>query len=49
MRLEYIGKQEFPGEQAIRLWNIYNSPMPELHPDGSTLSLESLRQMGVVR
>lgn len=48
VRLVYIGAQEWPGHEPIRLWNMFNSPRPDLHPDGSTVSLETLREMGVL-
>lgn len=47
--LKYIGRQYFNDNEWIALWNIYNSPMPHLHPEGSSISIESLRQMGMVR
>lgn len=47
IKLRYIGKQEFPGHAPVKLWNIKDSPRPDLHPDGSTVSIEGLREMGV--
>jgi hypothetical protein len=30
-----------------RMWNVFNSPRPDLHPDGSTVTTEGLREMGI--
>lgn len=47
--LVYIGKQFDMSGNGFPLWNIYNSPRPDLHPNGSTISTESLREMEMIR
>lgn len=46
VKLQYIGKQEFPGSEPIRLWNI----ICEGHAyHQSTRSLDGLKELGIVR
>lgn len=50
VKLKYIGKMtdvEIPNLD-LRLWNIFNSPRPDLHPDGSSISVASLKEMGII-
>ncbi len=47
--LEYIGKQYFSnGIDYMPMWNIHNSPKRNVHPDGSSVGLESLKNIGAV-
>lgn len=46
IKLVYIGKQEFPGEQSVRLWNLI-APGHKRHQ--STLSLDTLKEIGVIK
>jgi hypothetical protein len=45
IRLQYIGKQEYPGHEPIRLWNILDETSTYNH---STRSLEGLIELGIV-
>lgn len=55
MRLVYLkGSKEIMSwalEHGIdgRMWNVFNSPRPELHPDGSTLTVEGIKELLEVR
>lgn len=45
IKLQYVGKQEFPGHDPVKLWNI----ICEGHPRHmSTVSLITLHQLGIV-
>lgn len=50
-KLKYVGKQftDATNTLYIRLWDLHNSPCPEQHPDGSSVSLYTLKKIGVVR
>lgn len=45
MKLKFIGFQEDGNGGRFPLWNLFNSPKPELHPDGSTVSLQSWKAL----
>ena len=45
MKLVFIGFQEDGLGGRFKLWNVFNSPRPDLHPDGSTVSEYSLKEM----
>jgi hypothetical protein len=38
MRLVFRGWQDDGAGGRFRLWDVHNSPRPDLHPDGSTVS-----------
>jgi hypothetical protein len=37
MKLEYIGRLVLGVPNSPRMWNVFNSPRPDLHPDGSSI------------
>lgn len=51
MRLEYLKgskeKMAWALEHGIdgRMWNVFNSPRPDLHPDGSTVTTMGIAEM----
>lgn len=49
VKLVFIGFQEGMNGERFKLWNIINSPCPDLHPNNSTISLVSLKEMGIVK
>ena len=32
-----------------RMWNVFNSPRPDLHPDGSTVTTAGIKELLEVR
>lgn len=49
MKLRYIGRQYVNDTEYFNMWNLIDSPRPDLHPSGSSISLEGLREMGVIK
>lgn len=45
IKLKFIGWQEDGQGGQFPMWNLFNSPKPELHPDGSTVSLEGWKEL----
>lgn len=31
---------------SMAMWNLFDTPCPELHPNGSTITLGTVREMG---
>lgn len=46
LKLKYIGKQEWPGQESLRLWNIIQ-PGNAYHE--STRTEAGLRELGVIK
>lgn len=46
LKLVYIGKQEWPGQESLRMWNIIQPGNP-YHQ--STRSEEGLRKLGIIK
>lgn len=44
LKLKYIGKQEWPGEEPVRYWNVLSDGPSK----GSTLSIQGLRDWGLL-
>lgn len=44
--LQYVGKQEFPGCEPLRLWNII-APWHPFHE--STRSIEGLKELKIIK
>jgi hypothetical protein len=45
MKLKFIGWQGGLDGAYFPMWNVFNSPKPELHPDGSTVSLLGWKEL----
>jgi len=45
LKLKFIGWQSTGDGGFFPMWNVFNSPRPDLHPDGSTVSMQGWKEM----